>query len=216
MRWRTVFICAAVVTAGWLAACREYMPANRYLQRRAVSQAGLSTADARHKFTHQRHAKVLESSAATCLDCHRFDALIDSGEEELARELSAQALYPGSGACHFCHGPGAGHVGAAPSACTTCHDNLAPLRPADHDVAWSRVHAGMARANPALCESCHRQQQCIDCHERRDSIQTRMHDRNFRFIHGIEATANPMRCASCHREDFCIRCHERGNVSGAP
>lgn len=199
---------ALAIAGGPLAACRQYLPSNRFLQVRAVSKVSRSTADARRTFDHERHAKVFKTAKIACLDCHRFDALITAGEEGVARELSAHALHPGGVACHFCHGSGEGRMSAAPNACMTCHENLAPLRPADHDVAWSRVHAGMARVDPAQCETCHRQRECIDCHERRDSIQTVVHDRNFRFFHGVEATANPMRCGSCHREDFCIRCHE--------
>jgi hypothetical protein len=206
---------ATIGVAALVTSCRQYLPSGRYLQLRPQANVN-STADARHKFDHRRHARPLAAANATCLDCHRFNALIETGNEELARELSAHAQYPGNGACHFCHGPSETRMAGAPGACTTCHDNLTPLRPADHDVAWSRVHAGMARTDPARCESCHRQAECIDCHQRRDTIQTRMHDRNFRFFHSIQARANPLQCSSCHREDFCIRCHERGGLGDTP
>lgn len=205
----TVCLLALLAAGFFVAACRQYLPSNRWLQKRA-SPAAPTTADARNKFDHARHTAALAKTQVTCVDCHRFDALVDSGTEPLARELSAHAQYPGSGACHFCHGPGETRNPAAPDTCTSCHQNLAALRPADHDVAWERVHGRAAQVNSAPCETCHRQAECIDCHERRDTIQMRMHDRNFRSFHGIEATANPMRCSSCHREDFCIRCHERG------
>jgi hypothetical protein len=200
---------AAIVLLG-LAACRQYLPQNRFLQMRPAPAH--TTADARRQFDHARHDPRLAAAGVTCLDCHRFDARVAAAEPAMAAELSARALHPGSAACHFCHGPSAARQAAAPSACTTCHGNLLPLRPADHDLAWDRVHAQMARVEPARCDTCHRQAECIDCHARRDTVRTRVHERNFRFFHGIQATANPMQCGSCHRQDFCIRCHEASRV----
>lgn len=201
-RLAPLLLCAAAM----LVACRQIMPTNRYLEMRPAPSH--STADARRKFDHAKHEKQLASASVTCLDCHRFDALLGDAEPELAAGLSARAQYPGSASCHFCHGPSETRLPTAPQACRTCHDNLLPLRPADHDLAWERVHAQMARVSPASCESCHRQAECIDCHQRRDTVRERVHDRNFLYIHSIQATANPMQCGSCHRDDFCIRCHQ--------
>ncbi|MFQ5665346.1 MAG: hypothetical protein ACE5I7_02830 [Candidatus Binatia bacterium] len=202
----------AVGTAVMLAACRQYLPSNRYLQLRQPSHAMRSTADARRKFDHVRHAPRLTAAHVTCIDCHRFDELIEASNEQLARDLSSHGQYPGGAACHYCHRVSDTHMAGAPSACITCHENLLPLQPADHEVAWLKVHATMAEAEPARCENCHRHAFCIDCHARRDTIQTRVHERNFRFFHGIQVRANPMQCGSCHREDFCINCHRQGKV----
>jgi len=200
-------VCAAVVVA-----CRQYLPANRYLQPRRSSQATLSTADARYRFSHPRHEKALAAASVTCVECHRFDALIDADDEQVARTLSTRALHPGSASCHFCHRAEMARMAQAPDACTTCHTNIAPLLPEDHQIAWLKVHASSARANPAQCETCHRQSFCIDCHQRRDTIHTVVHERNFRFFHSVEARANPIQCGSCHRADFCINCHQAGKV----
>ncbi len=208
-------IAAVTAAAALFGACRQYLPSNRYLQLRR-SPTSQSTADARGKFDHVNHAPTLAAANITCADCHRFDAQIEATNDELARELSMRALYPGSAACHYCHRQSDTKIAAAPGACVTCHENLAPLRPADHDVAWSKVHAAMAQAQPARCEGCHRQSECIECHQHRDTIQTRMHERNFRFFHSVEARANPMQCGSCHRLGFCSRCHEEGKVEIGP
>ena len=210
MRRLTVLIAAALLMAVAVVACRQYLPTNRYLQPRSSSQAAPGTRDARGKFNHAGHAPRLAAAHVTCVDCHSFDVLIDAPTEDMARELSTRTQQPGGEACHYCHGPGETRLAEAPSACTTCHENLTALRPADHEVAWLKVHASMARNNPVQCENCHRQSFCIDCHDRRDTIQTRVHDRNFRFVHSVEARANPMQCGSCHREDFCINCHTQG------
>jgi hypothetical protein len=208
MKRATVLLLAGALL---LVACRQYLPSGGYLQMRASPSR--STADARGKFDHARHERRLADAGVSCVDCHRFDALINVAEEEKAAGLSAHAQYPGSTACHYCHGPSPTRMTTAPQTCATCHDNLLPLRPADHDLAWERVHAQMARVDPAGCETCHSQANCIDCHQRRDTVRTRVHDRTFLFVHGIEATANPMQCGSCHREDFCIRCHQGSRVN---
>lgn len=207
--WKTAAALVAFAALG--VACRQILPTNRYLQPRASSNLR-STADARGKFDHAKHAATLSSADIACGDCHRFDLVIESADENLARSLSSRGLYPGSAPCHYCHQPGPTKMAAAPGGCRTCHENLLPLKPSDHDLAWSKVHATMAQAEPTRCEGCHAQKECIDCHERRDTVQTIVHERNFRFFHGIEARANPMQCGSCHREDFCIRCHQQGKV----
>jgi hypothetical protein len=205
-----------LAVAAMAAACRQYLPSNRYLQPRQASQATHSTADARRKFDHAHHKTALATANITCVDCHRFDAQIETSNEERARDLSMHGLYPGSAACHFCHIESNTGLAKAPGACTTCHNNLEALKPADHEVAWLKVHASMSQTNPTRCENCHRQSFCIDCHERRDTIQTRVHERNFRFFHSVQARANPMQCGSCHREDFCINCHQQGKVDVGP
>ena len=212
MRRPITLLAAMLGTVVLAAACRQYLPSNRYLQLRQPSQAAHSTADARGKFNHARHQTVLAATNVTCIDCHRFDAVIDTSNDQLARELSRRGQYPDGAPCHYCHGPSETQLASAPAACTTCHENLEPLRPDDHEVAWLKVHASMAQAKPAECEHCHRQSFCVDCHARRDTIQTRVHERNFRFFHSVQARANPMQCGSCHREDFCINCHKQGNV----
>ncbi len=204
-------VMAMVGAAVLLAACRTIMPTNRFLQKRSTT-ASMSTADARWRYDHAVHAETIAAHGNTCADCHRFDVVIETGEEPLAQALSAHGLDPGGAACHYCHGPSETKMATAPGACTTCHTNLRPLRPVDHDVSWTRVHASVAEAQPGECDNCHKQSECILCHQTRDTIQTIVHDRNFLFYHSIEARANPMSCGSCHREDYCIRCHQQGKV----
>jgi hypothetical protein len=202
-------IAATLIAAGAVTACREYMPTNRFLRPRQSPAANLSTADARRVFDHGRHGEVLQKHGIVCGDCHRFDARIDSSDAKVAPALSSAALYPGSGPCHYCHQESPTHVATAPSACTTCHRNLRPLMPTNHQVAWLRVHASEASANPVACQNCHRDAFCINCHQNRDSILTFAHERNYLSFHSVEARANPMLCGNCHREDFCLNCHAR-------
>ena len=209
---RTGGILALLLLAGMLGvACRQYMPANRYLQPRRSPQA-VSLADARARFNHAQHARTLEAANLSCIDCHRYDVQIDSGDEAVAREVSGRAMHPGPEPCHACHRQGPLHMTQAPDACITCHSNLAPLMPDDHQIAWQTVHKTAAVTDPAQCESCHRQSYCIDCHERRDTVQRKFHSWNYQFIHSVDARANPMQCGSCHRQDYCINCHKAGKV----
>jgi hypothetical protein len=186
--------------------CRDYMPQNRYLRPRNT-QVSYSTAEARHKFDHARHAAILRETGTTCVSCHRFDARVETSNPGLATALSGAGLLAGTSACHYCHGPSETRIAAAPGACTTCHTDLTPLIPADHQIAWLRVHASVASADPAACQNCHRDSFCVNCHQNRDSILTFMHDRNYLSYHGVDARANPIQCGSCHREDYCLRCH---------
>jgi len=195
-----------------VAACRQYLPTNRYLQLRSSSEHVSAAANVQGKFDHAAHAEPLASVDATCLDCHRFDVLIETSNEDLGRALARRALFAGTGACHFCHVQPETRMPTAPHTCMTCHDNLEALRPEDHDLSWIRVHASVAQTNPTRCEDCHRQSYCIECHQARDSIETLVHERNFRYFHAVEARANPMKCARCHRQDFCIRCHQQGSA----
>jgi hypothetical protein len=196
----------ALVLAGLVASCRDYLPQNRFLRPR-TQQASQSTADARNKFDHAKHAATLQEKGMTCLDCHRFDARIETARPELAKALSGAGLVPGGSACHYCHGPSQTQIAAAPSACTTCHANLVPLLPANHQIAWARVHASVASADPVACQNCHRDAFCVNCHQNRDSILTFVHQENYLSYHGIDARANPIQCGNCHREDFCLKCH---------
>ena len=200
---------ALLVIAVGFAACRNYLPENRFLRLRRAPQENLSTADASRKFDHARHTKILAQSGLVCGDCHRFDAKIDASKEPLAAAASGAALDPGSAACHYCHGPSETHIAAAPSACTTCHTNLIPLLPENHQIAWLRVHGATASADPVACQDCHRDAFCINCHQNRDSILTFVHDRNYLSLHSVDARANPIQCGSCHREDFCLNCHAK-------
>ena len=207
-RWALLLFAFVAVCA----ACREYMPTNRYLQKRAQPNAAQSTSDARGRFDHLGHVATLAAHEMSCVGCHSFDMRIETSDAPLAQQLSRVGQRPGGEACHYCHTEADSKVAKAPGTCTTCHSNLLPLKPDDHEVAWLRVHAGATRADPLSCANCHAQAYCINCHQRRDSIQTVVHDRNFRFTHSIEARANPVQCGSCHRQDFCTQCHQKGEI----
>lgn len=209
MRHPVSILLGALAVAALLVACRDHMPTNGFLRLRSSPKASASTSDARRRFDHARHATVLAREQITCAECHRFDARIETGNKALAAAMSSAAQLPGGKACHYCHGPSATRIAEAPSACTTCHTNLAPLLPENHQIAWMRVHASVASADPASCQNCHRDAFCINCHQNRDSILTFVHQRNYLSYHSVDARANPIECGNCHRVDFCTNCHAR-------
>jgi len=209
---------AGIVLALGAAACRDIMPTNSFLRMRPQATASQSTKDARQRYSHAKHAKALGDQAQACGTCHRFDAQIGPSEPGLAGALSMAAQIPGSAACHSCHGgPVAGgtaaaqdlRMAAAPATCITCHSNMLPLLPENHQVAWLRVHASVASADPAECQNCHRDSFCVNCHQNRDDQLTFVHDYNYISFHSVDARANPIQCGNCHREDFCSGCHAK-------
>jgi len=202
-------ILAASLLLGGALACRDYLPNNRFMRLREMARSDSGTADARRAFSHKQHADSFGKAAVACGDCHRFDAEIRTGSEPLAATLSQMALLPGGAACHYCHGPSGTRVVAAPRSCITCHSNTAALLPENHQIAWLRVHASVASADPAECQNCHRDSFCVNCHQNRDSILTFVHDRNYISYHSVDARANPIQCGNCHRVDFCSNCHQQ-------
>ncbi len=213
MRREVAVLTVVVASAAIFAACRGLGSPGSVLQERSGNSQ--STAEARRVFDHQSHEAIFSTANVLCIDCHRFDQAVATGDAAVARAVSAHGLNPGSAACHTCHIDSGERMAEAPDACSTCHQNMAPLVPEDHLVAWSKVHASAARIDATSCDTCHRQSFCIDCHQRRDDVQQRVHDRNFRFTHSIVARANPMQCGSCHRPDYCSNCHQQGQ-SGLP
>lgn len=203
-----------ILSLAGVVACRQWLPANAYLQPRERSAVRLSTRDARERFDHKLHRAPLEEKGVACVDCHAFALRLETDDEDLAKTLSSYAIHPRSAACHSCHLPGEQKMLAAPRRCLSCHGNLWPLLPDDHRAGWQVAHAAASHADSERCQDCHHQQQCVDCHARRDTIETRVHERGFRFFHSIEAWANPMQCSSCHRADFCIQCHRLSGLGG--
>ncbi len=68
-------------------------------------------------------------------------------------------------------------------------------------------HGGQARADEALCATCHTQTTCQACHAG-DNVRPRTHPLNFVFNHGVRARGNEQDCATCHGEpEFCSSCH---------
>ncbi len=175
----------------------------------------------------------------SCLPCHknledervRPSSHLVHEDSFLARHGTAAAgARELCGSCHResecaeCHGV---NVAALPS---TLHFDQ-PGRADMHREGFAARHALEARADPATCTSCHRDQSyCRDCHEKRGLLQVSPergspHPSGWvsadvgRNLHGQEARRDPVSCASCHGgagESLCVGCHRVGGPGGNP
>ena len=160
-------------------------------------------------FSHSAHEGVAASLGFECTVCHPFTVDVLEAHPERAAEVSRSLLIPGKEACHFCH-KDVGAPVATIRRCTLCHQDLRPLRPADHGPRWTDTHGQGARRGGDACRDCHREADCVGCHLRRDVAQRAAHPPTWRTFHAVEARLEPGRCQRCHVASTCVRCHERG------
>jgi hypothetical protein len=147
--------------------------------------------------------------------------------------LATELQLPSEATCLACH-DGTSNPGKATDRCGACHPSSAdgrlitrafdepaapPLLPrgrsawgASHDLAFVRDHAGIAKADPGLCESCHSESDCQDCHSG-VLRPMRIHAPDYMTLHAADARAMRSDCSSCHRQQTdCAGCHERTGV----
>jgi len=197
---------------------------------------------------------TLTPPMATCLGCHEHrEQWAERSCAPCHRNLKDEGVRPSS---HIVHGESflARHGLQAASArelcsscheqseCASCHGVTAPALPSTlhvgeprradmHPEGFAARHAQEARVDPALCTSCHREQQlCRDCHRARGLLEVSPergspHPANWvstdptRTLHGQEARRDPFSCASCHGgagEMLCVGCHRVGGPGGDP
>ena len=97
-------------------------------------------------------------------------------------------------------------------ACADCHDDgrSRDTKPADHTLAWEKVHGQWIRKegfkSDSTCLICHTESTCSSCHQRE---KPQNHNQFWRLRgHGLAVGLARSRCFSCHRgADFCDRCH---------
>ena len=184
--------------------------------------------------THQEQWDVRD-----CRSCH-VD-LANEGEPPLShvvhdgdflREHGVQAA-ASRDLCASCH---------SERQCAACHatnlavlpsrlDFASPTRTAIHRAGFVSRHSLEARADAALCVTCHSESSCQDCHNRQNIAATG--PMNVRSPHppdwtgppgspnrhGRAARLDPLTCASCHGgagEALCVGCHSVGGPGGSP
>lgn len=195
----------------------------------------------------------LRPTMATCLSCHehreQWDARTCNG---CHRDVRAEQTPPASHVVHggdFLKNHGI-QAAASRDLCTTCHSestcagchgvstaalpsrlHFDDLRRNDmHGGNFAARHALAARADPALCASCHEPSTCLDCHRARGLLRADVSRRSPHPAawlstaagggeHGRQARRDPMACASCHGgagESLCVGCHRVGGAGGTP
>lgn len=149
------------------------------------------------KFSHKQHLALPE------VDCARCHAAIE--RPALAGTEKGQIGHP---VCFGCH-DGA----KAPNDCADCHENVAQLRPLDHEADYRHTHQFSARASAGDCEKCHRSSdKCSECHYG-ENVLYRTHGRNYVYTHAVDARKNENDCVSCHTaETFCNDCHRSEGI----
>jgi hypothetical protein len=164
-------------------------------------------------FNHQLHAQ----KGATCEACHKnMQSVRLATTLQLPREADCLACHDGVGATNRC---GACHpTEASGRLVTRAQDDRVspPLVPAArsnwgaaHDLSFVTDHAGIAKANPRLCEACHDERSCTDCHAGA-MRPMRIHAGDYLTTHALDARARTLDCQACHRtQSFCIGCHQR-------
>lgn len=164
-------------------------------------------------FNHAMHARA----GATCERCHGDMSKVRLASTlQLPREADCLTCHDGFTATERC---GACHpTDASGRLATRAQDDrvLPALIPtgasgwgAAHDLAFVEDHAGISKANPGLCKTCHSDTFCTDCHA--GAIRPlRIHSGDYLTAHAMDARARTQNCQSCHRtQTFCRGCHER-------
>lgn len=179
--------------------------------------AGLIAPPPLLRFNHQLHA----SKGASCEDCHRnMDRVRLATTLQLPTEDDCLKCHDGVGAtdkCSACHPAGPdgklilrhGSTGASPPLVPRARTNWG----AAHTLDFVRDHATTAKSNPALCETCHDDDQCQDCH---NGVlrPMRIHAADYLTSHAVDARARTADCQSCHRmQNDCLACHDRVGLS---
>lgn len=122
------------------------------------------------------------------------------------------------------------------SSCDVCHGATTPALPWKFNTekpSFARLHPGNfmarhpdeARAQPALCITCHAETQCVACHlDRKVAAKPGIPSphppgwvRAAAGGHGRAARLDPQSCAACHGgagEMLCVGCHRVGGPGG--
>jgi hypothetical protein len=169
------------------------------------------------KFSHAAHL----DRGTDCATCHGdFSKVGLATIRHLPTEATCLTCHDGKQAsqrCSTCHASGSDgrlltKIGDDPVA-----DDLLPRGDsawgAEHDLAFVQDHAGIAKANPELCSSCHDESSCQDCHA--GPIRPlRLHAADYLNSHAVDARAATQDCSSCHSLQVeCRGCHTRIGVS---
>lgn len=164
-------------------------------------------------FDHDEHARVLERSGLSCLDCHPIGLRREAAPDRPGRDTSVPLPHAPRATCHGCHEADVKGAGRnAPPDCMLCHSDRGELKPQSHGVDWLDLHGSASRAPDQSCSTCHSAGSCLDCHDRRGAGSVSPHGPGFQRFHGVEAQVDPRSCSTCHTEASCVACHTSGGT----
>lgn len=204
------------------------------------------------------HAQVgrvdgpLRPGMPNCFSCHQHEDQWEATDCDGCHvDMQAEGTLPQS---HVIHGPDfmrehGVRAASTPELCTACHTQRSctgchgvtvpvlptrlrfdqPERADMHRAGFSLRHALEARADPAMCVTCHTESSCRDCHARENVAAGQARGRSPHppgwvglpgqsNTHGRAARLDPVSCASCHTggEQLCVDCHAVGAPGGNP
>lgn len=168
-------------------------------------------------FDHQLHA---EHGLQSCVRCHGTDA-------HDASVASFEPRTPEMATCtDSCHASEMREL-----ACAKCHRDLHrygkdALELVRHGPGFLDTHGTLARADDALCASCHEPTFCSECHTGSPAFPMELlhageigrqliHAADFRARHAAEARLDQASCMHCHGVEFCDGCHRVAGVGGS-
>jgi hypothetical protein len=143
-------------------------------------------------FSHLRHV----AADLDCAACHGNIAEADRTPFDVGLSMDD---------CMACHA-----TQGISNDCATCHSVIREdVMPANHGMAWMKVHGAIARAGTGAtseqCSLCHSESTCTACHQ---LVPPEDHTQFWRRRgHGFVAGMDRSRCQTCHQPDYCNQCH---------
>jgi nitrate/TMAO reductase-like tetraheme cytochrome c subunit len=150
--------------------------------------SSLGTTFGNVKMNHARHVQI---SGLTCIDCHKT----------IAHSAEGQSASVSMSSCFMCH-----NGAAAPNQCTLCHVTVPDQ--AAHPPNYVQDHGRFALLNEAECLRCHHDKKafCDACHAKPTPAH---YSGTWRYTHGATASADRASCLGCHDyQKFCLQCHQ--------
>jgi nitrate/TMAO reductase-like tetraheme cytochrome c subunit len=150
--------------------------------------SALGTTFGNVKMNHARHVQM---SGLTCIDCH----------STIAHSAKGQSSSVSMASCFMCH-----NGAAAPNQCGLCHVSVPDQ--ASHPPNYVQDHGRFALVNEAECLRCHHDKKafCDACHAKPTPAH---YSGTWRYTHGATASADRAGCLGCHDyETFCVQCHQ--------
>lgn len=180
--------------------------------------------DRRIRFDHLAHDELEETDdnrRISCVGCHASE----SSQASLAEfDVHMPPMATCTDSCHASE--------MSSLRCVPCHVDLhdysiAEIALYQHPTGFLRGHGPAARAEQAVCTSCHEPSFCEDCHmtaaavipleliEPTNVTRDFVHRGDFRSRHALEARMEQGTCVRCHGVSFCDDCHTASGIGGS-
>ena len=160
------------------------------------------------KFSHQLH----RTAGIECAGCHSVESTLMKTPK--MEDCTACHQERGiSTRCDACHVTKANGTLRTHFATHVLKPSNRVIPRAEHHENFNSGHGITARLEPALCRTCHEEDQCQKCHLNR-SRMTGIHPGDYLRMHAVEARHRTLDCQSCHNPiQFCAQCHTQAGIT---